>query len=115
MGRSGRGNVRAIAARQAPPAATGLYFDVRTCVGCGCTDDRACVDEHGPCSWAIVYDDEHGLCSRCQRIVAATLKFVTTAGVSAKNAVRTLVQDAQRSTPARRVRKGGASAGRPRR
>lgn len=30
------------------------------CRRCGCTDDRACATEDGPCSWA-----EPGLCSAC--------------------------------------------------
>lgn len=30
------------------------------CTGCGCTDDHACITEHGPCSWVAP-----GLCSAC--------------------------------------------------
>lgn len=33
---------------------------VRTCRVCGCTDDRACVTEAGPCSWVSA-----DLCSAC--------------------------------------------------
>ncbi len=34
------------------------------CVGCGCTDSRACV---GGCAWV---DAGHRLCTRCLRAVA---------------------------------------------
>lgn len=35
--------------------------DVRACRQCGCTDEKACVDEAGtPCSWV-----EPDLCSAC--------------------------------------------------
>lgn len=32
----------------------------RRCTECGCTDDRACITDEGPCWWAA-YD----LCSAC--------------------------------------------------
>jgi len=32
------------------------------CEGCGCTDDRACMTENGPCSWASL---DPPLCSAC--------------------------------------------------
>lgn len=34
--------------------------EVPSCRVCGCTDDRACMTEHGPCSWV-----EADLCSAC--------------------------------------------------
>lgn len=33
------------------------------CRHCGCTDDRACMTEEGPCAWV-----EPGLCSACALI-----------------------------------------------
>ncbi|RUT38720.1 hypothetical protein EJP82_26775 [Paenibacillus anaericanus] len=39
-----------------------FVFPVRTCRVCGCTDNNACVNEKGPCSWA---NEEHDLCSAC--------------------------------------------------
>ncbi|ROC60411.1 hypothetical protein [Klebsiella quasipneumoniae] len=38
-----------------------------TCVGCGCTDHNACVDEnHTPCSWLKVNRETGlGICSSC--------------------------------------------------
>lgn len=35
---------------------------VGVCKVCGCTDNRACLTEYGPCSWA---NDEEDLCSAC--------------------------------------------------
>lgn len=32
------------------------------CTKCGCTADRACITEAGPCSWA---DEHEPLCSSC--------------------------------------------------
>ncbi|MDF2854335.1 MAG: hypothetical protein K0Q87_186 [Neobacillus sp.] len=32
------------------------------CKICGCTDDHACIKEHGPCWWV---DEDHTLCSGC--------------------------------------------------
>lgn len=34
-----------------------------TCSSCGCTDDRACVTDDGPCFWV---DPERTLCSACE-------------------------------------------------
>ncbi|TAN12926.1 MAG: hypothetical protein EPN34_03115 [Burkholderiaceae bacterium] len=40
-----------------------------TCVGCGCTDRRACL---GGCSWlAVNRDDGTGVCSNCRGALAA--------------------------------------------
>jgi hypothetical protein len=40
---------------------------VTTCIGCGCTDIQACVDDLGtPCHW-IARIDERGICSECGR------------------------------------------------
>ena len=36
-------------------------FEGDACRVCGCTQNRACVDERGPCWWV-----EAGLCSHCQ-------------------------------------------------
>lgn len=42
-----------------------------TCIGCGCDDYHACVDEHGPCSWIVVdYAEGVGVCSCCEPHVA---------------------------------------------
>lgn len=42
-----------------------LYEDSATCIGCGCTDERAC---RGGCSWLRVdYSVGKGVCSRCPR------------------------------------------------
>ncbi|MGG7535326.1 hypothetical protein [Rhizobium sp. 12,4] len=43
-------------------AATGAIrcTEVAACRQCGCTDDRACMTEHGPCHWV-----EADLCSAC--------------------------------------------------
>ncbi len=40
---------------------------VCTCMGCGCTDDHACVDEHGvACHWVKVDRAAGtGICSQC--------------------------------------------------
>lgn len=46
-------------------------FVLGRCVGCGCTDSRACV---GGCAWA---DRGHTLCTRCLRNVVL-LVFVWT-------------------------------------
>lgn len=33
------------------------------CQVCGCTDDRACIDDNGiPCTWV---DETHTLCTAC--------------------------------------------------
>lgn len=37
----------------------------RVCRGCGCTDDSACVTDHGPCAWKARYADNTGICSAC--------------------------------------------------
>lgn len=37
-----------------------------TCIGCGCTDRRACVTDGGPCHWLKVdYPAGVGVCSEC--------------------------------------------------
>jgi len=41
-------------------------MNVSTCIGCGCDDLHACVDDGVPCSWLI--KDPHlglGVCSMC--------------------------------------------------
>lgn len=41
-------------------------MDIATCIGCGCTDYRACQGEEGPCSWLVVdYNIGRGVCSCC--------------------------------------------------
>lgn len=42
---------------------------VATCIGCGCTDNRACIDQMfgTPCSWLkVAYKLGIGVCSRCE-------------------------------------------------
>ena len=34
-----------------------------SCIGCGCDDLHACVDDLGPCSWIVV---DRGVCSCCE-------------------------------------------------
>lgn len=65
----GTGNGQAIPGVLELTAAGPLVAGIRTCVVCGCTDDRAC---EGGCSWAERYDEEitgdappMGLCSQC--------------------------------------------------
>ena len=42
-----------------------------SCIGCGCTDQHACVSDDGPCSWIVVdYDVGRGVCSCCQSNLA---------------------------------------------
>jgi len=42
---------------------TARVVTVATCIGCGCTDDRACP---GGCSWIIVERTSGiGVCTRC--------------------------------------------------
>lgn len=40
---------------------------VSTCIGCGCTDHRACVDGRGHACWWLVRDRKRrvGVCSAC--------------------------------------------------
>lgn len=49
---------------------------VKTCRLCGCTEQRACVTETGPCSWA-----GPGICTACkeepERIVGLTFAMLT--------------------------------------
>lgn len=42
------------------------------CVGCGCTDERACVDQETgePCHWPTGVDPFEPLCSACVRMEA---------------------------------------------
>lgn len=36
------------------------------CIGCGCTDDRACTKSGSPCHWlAVNYEAGKGVCSEC--------------------------------------------------
>jgi hypothetical protein len=36
------------------------------CIGCGCTDHRACIGNAGPCYWLRVdYEAGFGVCSEC--------------------------------------------------
>lgn len=43
-----------------------LVEDVATCIGCGCTDLRACVSHGQPCHWLEVdYAQGVGVCSSC--------------------------------------------------
>jgi hypothetical protein len=46
-------------------------MNVATCVGCGCTDDRACIDEQGDaCHWLKVNRMAGlGVCSRCREFL----------------------------------------------
>lgn len=38
----------------------------RMCRGCGCTDDRACLTEYGPCAWTLLdVTTPTGICSVC--------------------------------------------------
>ncbi len=38
-----------------------------SCIGCGCDDLHACVDDLGPCSWIVVDRDAgRGVCSCCE-------------------------------------------------
>jgi len=42
-----------------------------TCIGCGCTDSRACVTPSGPCSWLRLDRGQGvGVCSTCAEHVA---------------------------------------------
>jgi len=46
---------------------------IATCVGCGCDDYHACVDEASfqPCSWLrLDRESLRGVCSQCQQYVA---------------------------------------------
>ena len=53
------------------------YFGVKrrrvprsfTCIGCGCTDDRACLDGlDQPCHWiAVDVEGKLGVCSQCPK------------------------------------------------
>ena len=43
------------------------FEDVSVCIGCGCDDNHACVDELGtPCHW-IARVEDRGICSECGR------------------------------------------------
>jgi hypothetical protein len=47
-----------------------LLGEARTCRGCGCDDNHACVTDAGPCSWALLdVDDDTGICSACAEIL----------------------------------------------
>lgn len=48
-------------------------FREARCLGCGCTDSRACTDERGdPCRWlACDHEAGVGVCSQCPGWVAA--------------------------------------------
>lgn len=53
----------------APPAVVSAAL--RACIGCGCTDEHACVSEDGePCAWYVHVGDDAGLCSACVAIAA---------------------------------------------
>ncbi|XNS25199.1 hypothetical protein IBZ12_21500 [Serratia ureilytica] len=56
-----------------------------TCVGCGCTDGHACVDEyHTPCHWLKVNRKTGlGVCSSCLTFIGHPL---TTEGKGGRNA-----------------------------
>lgn len=42
-------------------------MSIATCIGCGCTDQHACVGANGPCSWLVVdYAAGVGVCSCCE-------------------------------------------------
>ena len=67
-GRSKKVNLLARARRQNPaPVVLLPAVAIATCIGCGCTDDRAC--DHpvtGPCWWVKVYYILGiGVCSEC--------------------------------------------------
>lgn len=39
---------------------------LRTCRGCGCDDDHACVTEQGPCAWFLLdVALPSGICTAC--------------------------------------------------
>lgn len=41
------------------------------CVGCGCSDSKACLKNGEPCSWiAIDRDKQQGVCSNCLDFVS---------------------------------------------
>jgi hypothetical protein len=40
--------------------------NLRTCRGCGCDDDHACVTADGACAWVLLdLDTPTGVCSAC--------------------------------------------------
>lgn len=42
-------------------------MSIAICIGCGCTDRRACAGDDGPCSWLVVdYAAGVGVCSCCE-------------------------------------------------
>lgn len=48
----------------------GAQREICTCRGCGCTDDNACITEHGPCAWVLLdVETLTGVCSACAQDV----------------------------------------------
>ena len=43
---------------------------LRTCRGCGCDDNHACITEDGPCAWVLLdIGSPTGVCSACAEAV----------------------------------------------
>jgi hypothetical protein len=47
-------------------AAVTIFTGRRTCRGCGCDDDHACITDTGPCAWVLLdVDGPTGVCTAC--------------------------------------------------
>jgi hypothetical protein len=47
----------------------GFTASVRTCRGCGCDDNHACIAGDDPCHWVLLdIDTPTGICSSCAEL-----------------------------------------------
>ena len=56
---------------------------LRTCRGCGCDDDHACLTSDGPCSWVLLdISQPTGVCSVCAEDLGWHPRALATVGRS---------------------------------
>lgn len=54
-------------------------INVRTCRGCGCDDNHACITDDGPCAWVLLdIGTPTGFCSECAHEVGWDVRVMNT-------------------------------------